>query len=141
MGGRIGTLVALEGATGSDIQELGKDLAMQVAASAPRYLNESQVSQAELDQEREIARKKLEEEGKPADLIDKILAGQMKKFYKEVCLVDQPFIKDPNVTVQKHVDTVKKGVKISSFARYGLGEGVEKKQEDFAAEVAKQMKK
>ena len=141
MGGRIGTLVALEGATGSDVQELGKDLAMQVAASAPRYLNESQVSQAELEQEREIARKKLEEEGKPADLIDKILTGQMKKFYKEVCLVDQPFIKDPNLTVQKHVDTAKKGLKIAGFARYGLGEGIEKKQEDFAAEVAKQMKK
>ena len=141
MGGKIGTLVVLEGAKGADIAELGKDLAMHVAAAAPRYLVESEVNATELEQEREIARKRLEEEGKPADLIDKILVGQMKKFYKEVCFIEQAFIKDPNVTVQKHVDNAKKGLKIAAFARFQLGEGIEKKKEDFAAEVAAQLNK
>jgi elongation factor Ts len=141
MGGRIGTLVVLEGATGSDVADLGKDLAMHVAAASPRYLVETEVNATELDQEREIARKRLEEEGKPAELIEKILVGQMKKFYKEVCLIEQAYVKDPNVTVQKHVDSLKKGLKIAGFARFQLGEGIEKKKEDFAAEVAAQLKK
>ncbi|MBM4252390.1 MAG: elongation factor Ts [Deltaproteobacteria bacterium] len=141
MGGRIGTLVVLEGAKGDDVVELGKDLAMHVAAASPRYLVETEVNASELDQEREIARKRLEEEGKPAELIEKILVGQMKKFYKEVCLIEQAYVKDPNVTVQKHVDSLKKGLKIAGFARFQLGEGIEKKKEDFAAEVAAQLKK
>lgn len=141
MGGKIGTLVVLEGATGADVNELGKDLAMHVAASAPRFLVESEVNAAELEQERELARKKLQEEGKPADMIDKILVGQMKKFFKEVCLVEQPFIKDPGVTVTKHVENTKKGVKVAAFARFQLGEGIEKKKENFAEEVAAQLKK
>jgi elongation factor Ts len=141
MGGRIGTLVVLEGATGADVVEIGKDLAMHVAAAAPRYLVETEVNAEELNQEREIARKRLEEEGKPAELVEKILVGQMKKFYKEVCLIEQAFVKDQNVTVQKHVDSTKKGLKIASFGRFQLGEGIEKKKEDFAAEVAAQLQK
>ena len=141
MGGRIGTLVVLEGATGADVVEIGKDLAMHVAAAAPRYLVETEVNAEELNLEREIARKRLEEEGKPAELVEKILVGQMKKFYKEVCLIEQAFVKDPNVTVQKHVDNAKKGLKIASFGRFQLGEGIEKKKEDFAAEVAAQLQK
>jgi elongation factor Ts len=141
MGGKIGTLVALDGAKGDEAQTLAKDLAMHVAAAAPRYMTEAEVNKDELEQEREIARKKLAEEGKPAEMIDKILVGQMKKFYKEVCLLDQAFIKDPNVTVAKLVETTAKGGKVAGFARYQLGEGVEKKKEDFAAEVAAQLKK
>ena len=141
MGGKIGTLVGVEGAVGDDVTTLAKDLAMHVAAANPRYLTDKEVNASELDQEREIAAKKLQEEGKPAELIDKILVGQMKKFYKEVCLVEQAFIKDPNVTVQKHVDGTKKGLKIVGFTRFQLGEGLEKKKEDFAAEVAAQLSK
>lgn len=136
MGGKIGTLVALQGATGSDVVELGKDVAMHVAAASPRYLVETEVNGSELEQEREIARKRLEEEGKPADLIEKILVGQMKKFFKEVCLLEQAFVKNPDLTVQKFVDSAKKGLKLTGFSRFQLGEGVEKKKEDFAAEVA-----
>ena len=138
MGGRIGTLVVLEGGTGAEVEVLGKDLAMHVAAAAPRYLVETEIDKAELETEREIARKKLEEEGKKADMIEKILVGQMKKFAKEVCLVDQAFIKDPNVTVAKHVENTKTGVKLAGFARFALGEGIEKKAENFAEEVAAQ---
>lgn len=136
MGGKIGTLVALEGHKGDDVAEIGKDIAMHVAAAFPRYLLETEVNATELEQEKEIARKKLQEEGKPAELIEKILVGQMKKFYKEVCLVEQAFIKNPDLTVSKHVDTAKKGLKVSGFARFQLGEGIEKKQENFAEEVA-----
>lgn len=139
MGGKIGTLVAIEGAAGAD--ELAKDVAMHIAAANPRYLVDAEVDASELEQEKEIARKRLQEEGKPADLIEKILVGQMKKFYKEVCLTEQAFIKDPNVSVAKHVDNVKKGAKISSFSRFQLGEGIEKKKENFAEEVAAQLKK
>ncbi len=141
MGGKIGTLVVLEGATGADVENLGKDLAMHVAAAAPRFMMESDVNAAELEQERELARKKLAEEGKPADMIEKILVGQMKKFFKEVCFIEQAFIKDPGVSVLKHVENTKKGLKVASFARFHLGEGIEKKIENFADEVAAQLKK
>lgn len=141
MGGKIGTLVVLEGATGADVEDLGKDLAMHVAAAAPRYLVESEVNATELEQERDLARKKLQEEGKPADMIEKILVGQMKKFFKEVCLVEQPFIKDPGVSVTKHIENTKKGAKLVAFSRFQLGEGIEKKKENFAEEVAAQLKK
>lgn len=138
MGGKIGTLVVLDGAKGADAENLGKDVAMHVAASSPRYLTEAQIDQTEMAQEREIARKKLEEEGKKADMIDKILVGQMKKFAKEVCLVDQPFVKDPNVTVSKHVENTNKAAKLAGFARFALGEGIEKSKASFAEEVAQQ---
>jgi elongation factor Ts len=141
MGGKIGTLVVLEGATGTDVEDLGKDLAMHVAAAAPRYLVETEVNATELEQERDLARKKLQEEGKPADMIEKILVGQMKKFFKEVCLIEQPFIKDPGVSVSKHVENTKKGAKVAAFSRFQLGEGIEKKKENFAEEVAAQLKK
>jgi elongation factor Ts len=141
MGGKIGTLVVLEGATGTDVEDLGKDLAMHVAAAAPRFMVEADVNAAELEQERELARKKLAEEGKPAEMIEKILVGQMKKFFKEVCFIEQAFIKDPGVTVLKHVENTKKGLKVASFARFHLGEGIEKKKENFADEVAAQLKK
>lgn len=141
MGGRIGTLVALEGAKGADVEELGKDLAMHVAAAGPRYLVNTEVDTTELEQEKEIARKRLLEEGKKPEMIDKILVGQMSKFFKEVCFLEQAFIKDPNVSITKHLENAKKGVKISSFARFQLGEGIEKKKENFAEEVAAQLKK
>jgi elongation factor Ts len=141
MGGKIGTLVVLEGATGNDVEELGKDLAMHVAAAAPRFMVEADVNAVELEQERQLARKKLAEEGKPADMIEKILVGQMKKFFKEVCFIEQAFVKDPGVTVAKHVENTKKGLKVASFARFHLGEGIEKKKENFADEVAAQLKK
>ena len=136
MGGRIGTLVALNGAQGEGAETLVKDLAMHVAAASPRYLKSSEVNTAELDQEREIARKKLEEEGKPADLIEKILVGQMQKFFKEICLVDQQYVKDPSLNITKLLKQSGLNAEIGAFSRFALGEGIEKKQENFADEVA-----
>jgi elongation factor Ts len=140
MGGKIGSLVALEGAAGSAVEELGKDLAMHVAAAAPRYLVSENVDPAEVEQEKELARKKLQEEKKPDHLIEKILTGQINKFYKEICLVEQAFVKDPNVSVKQLVEQQGQGAKLKTFARYQLGEGIDKKKENFADEVASQLK-
>ncbi len=140
MGGKIGTLVALDGAKGAAVEDLAKDLAMHVAAASPRYLESSEVDTTELDQERAIARKKLEEEGKPAEMIEKILVGQMQKFFKEVCLLEQQYVKDPNTNITKLLKASGHPVTLSAFRRFGLGEGIEKKQENFADEVAATMR-
>ncbi|MCX6118915.1 MAG: translation elongation factor Ts [Proteobacteria bacterium] len=139
MGGKIGTLCVLEGASGANVQEVGKDIAMHIAAAFPKYLNRTEVDQSELAQERDIARKKLVEEKKPEAMIDKILEGQMNKFYKEVCLVEQAFVKDPDTSITKLLEKTDKNLKLSKFLRFQLGEGIEKKQENFAAEVAAQL--
>jgi elongation factor Ts len=141
MGGKIGTLVALEGGTKNEaLTTLGKDIAMHVAAAAPRYMASTEVDKGELEQERDLARKKLIEEKKPEAMIEKILEGQMKKFFKEVCLVDQAFVKDPDMNVATLVQKQGGGAKLVKFVRYHLGEGIEKKSTDFAAEVAAQLK-
>ena len=139
MGGKIGTIAVLEGATGSNISEVGKDIAMHIAAAFPKYLNRTDVDTTELNQERDIARKKLVEEKKPDAMIEKILEGQMNKFYKEVCLVEQAFVKDPEISVTKLLEKTDKNLKLTKFLRFQLGEGIEKKQENFAAEVAAQI--
>lgn len=137
MGGKIGTMVAIQCSDKSKVQELAKDLAMHVAATSPRYLNSSDVDTTELEQEKVLARKKLLEEGKPENMVDKIVAGQMNKFFKEICLVEQPFVKDPKVTVKELLTKAGSDVKIVDFKRFQLGEGIEKRADDFADEVAK----
>ena len=132
MGGKIGVLVALDGGT----DELGKDIAMQIAASNPSAIDRAGVDAAELEHEKEVLRKQALEEGKPEKIVDKMVEGRINKFYKEVCLVEQIFVKDTEKTVQ---DVLGK-VKVLNFTRYQLGEGIEKKQSDFAAEVAAQLK-
>ena len=136
-GGKIGVLVAVDGGKGDQVTAATRDIAMHVAASSPRYLQASDVPASELEQEKELGRSKLLEEKKPAEMVEKILAGQMQKFYKEICLVDQPFVKDPAVAVSKYLTSVGPTLKVSSFVRFGLGEGIEKKEENFADEVAK----
>ena len=132
MGGKIGVLVDLSGGE----PDLGKDGAMQIAAAAPTAVDRSGVDAASLEHEREVLRKQALEEGKPEKIIEKMVDGRINKFYKEVCLVEQVFVKDPEKTVKD----VLGGVEVRRFVRYQLGEGIEKKQEDFAAEVAAQMK-
>ena len=132
MGGKIGVLVELDGGT----DELGKDIAMQIAASNPSAIDRASVDASELEHEKEILRKQALEEGKPAKIVEKMVEGRINKFYKEVCLVEQIFVKDNEKTVQ---DILGK-VKVLNFTRYQLGEGIEKKQSDFAAEVAAQLK-
>ncbi len=132
MGGKIGVLVEL---TDGDDQ-LGKDIAMQIAAANPSAVDRSGVSAEDLAHEREVLKKQALEEGKPEKIVEKMVDGRINKFYKEVCLVEQIFVKDTEKTVK---DILGK-TQVKRFCRYQLGEGIEKKQEDFAAEVAAQIK-
>ncbi|MBQ1867349.1 MULTISPECIES: translation elongation factor Ts [unclassified Selenomonas] len=132
MGGKIGVLVDM---TAGD-EALGKDVAMQIAAAAPTAIDRAGVDAADLEHEKEVLRKQAEEEGKPANIIERMVEGRINKFYKEVCLNEQIFVKDS----EKTVADVLGDVKVTAFTRFQLGEGIEKKEENFAAEVAAQMK-
>ena len=132
MGGKIGVLVELDGGD----EQLGKDIAMQIAASSPLAVDRTGVASEELEHEKDVLRKQALEEGKPEKIVEKMVEGRINKFYKEVCLIEQIFVKDTEKTVK---DVLGK-VKALQFTRYQLGEGIEKKQEDFAAEVAAQIK-
>lgn len=145
-GGTIGVIVGLATeASAEEIQSVGKDVAMQVASMNPRFLDETEVDQDYLDHEREILRAEVLNEGKPEKIVDKIVDGKIKKELKEVCLVDQKFVKNGDLSVQEYVEesakAIGKDIKVASMARYEVGEGLEKKEEDFAAEVAAQMNK
>ena len=132
MGGKIGVLVEL---TGGEAQ-LGKDVAMQIAAANPSCVDRAGVDPAALAHEREVLKAQALEEGKPDKIVEKMVDGRINKYYKEVCLVEQSFVKDPEQTIKQ----VLGDVEVKGFARFMLGEGIEKKQEDFAAEVMSQIK-
>ena len=132
MGGKIGVLLDL---TGGDAA-LGTDVAMQIAAANPLAIDRSGVDASALEHEKEVLRKQALEEGKPEKIVDKMVEGRINKYYKEVCLTEQIFVKDS----EKTVADVLGDVKVTAFTRYQLGEGIEKKQENFAAEVAAQIK-
>ena len=131
MGGKIGVLVELSGGD----EQLGKDIAMQIAAAAPIAVDRSGVTADDIEHEKEVLRKQALEEGKPEKIVEKMVEGRINKFYEEVCLLEQKFVKDP----EQKVSAVLGSVGVKRFTRFQLGEGIEKKQEDFAAEVAAQM--
>ena len=131
MGGKIGILVELSGGD----EQLGKDIAMQIAAASPIAIDRSGVTADDIEHEKEVLRKQALEEGKPEKIIEKMVEGRINKFYEEACLLEQKFVKDP----EQKVSAVLGGVEVKAFTRFQLGEGIEKKQEDFAAEVAAQM--
>ena len=133
MGGKIVTLALL---SGNDL-ELAKDIAMQTAAMRPTYLNRDEVPEEVIDKERTILTEQAENEGLDSNKIPMIVNGRLNKFYEEVCLVDQNFVKENKMKVSKYVES--KNSEIKSFVRYEVGEGMEKKEENFAEEVAKQM--
>ncbi len=139
--GKIGVLVELKtSATDSKVEELGKQIAMHVAAAAPQYLNRDAVPADVVEKEKEIMRVKAIESGKPENIVEKIILGQINKYFGEVCLLEQAFVIDPDQKVGKVVEALAKElgteIKLNSFVRYQLGEGIEKKEDDFAAEVA-----
>lgn len=149
MGGKVGVLVEINCESdfvsrGEEFQQLVKDVAMHVAASDPRYTTRDEVPQSELDKEREIMREQLKNDAKnankPEDVLNKIIEGRLNKFYEENVLVDQPFVKDPSKTVgelvAEKIGSIKENISIRRFTRYKMGEGIEKKVDDFAAEVA-----
>ena len=132
--GKIAVLVEMENGT----NELAKDVCMQIAAARPEYLDRESVPADRLAKEMEILKAQAMNEGKPAEIAEKIVQGRIGKFYSEICLVEQEFVKDPDVKVGKLVES--KGAKIVRFVRFEKGEGLEKREENFAEEVAKQIK-
>ena len=133
--GKIAVLVEMENAT----TELAKDVCMQIAAARPEYLDRESVPAERVEKEMEILKAQAMNEGKPAEIAEKVVMGRIGKFYGEICLVEQDFVKDPDIKVRKLVES--KGAKIVRFARFEKGEGLEKREENFAEEVAKQMGK
>ncbi len=131
--GKIAVLVEMENAT----EELAKDVCMQIAAARPEYLDRESVPAERVEKEMEILKAQAMNEGKPAEIAEKMVQGRIGKFYGEICLVEQPFVKDPDQKVGKMVEA--KGAKIIRFARLEKGEGLEKREENFAEEVAKQI--
>ena len=150
MGGKIGVLVNLEveGIEAAQVTELGKDIAMQIAAMNPAFLDKSDVDQATLDKEKEILMIQAKEDpknaNKPENIIEKMVMGRIGKYYEENCLLQQAFVKENKVSVEKHIAEVAKQlggkIAVKAFTRYQTGEGIEKKEEDFAAEVASMIK-
>ncbi len=139
--GKIGVLVALESAAPADkLQALGKQLAMHVAAANPEYLDAASVDPKVAEREKNIHRDTARASGKPDDIIEKMLEGRMRKYYEEVCLLDQVFIMDGETKISALLEKAAKDagapIKLAAFARYALGEGIEKEETDFAAEVA-----
>ncbi|HMQ02838.1 MAG TPA: translation elongation factor Ts [Pyrinomonadaceae bacterium] len=149
MGGKVGVLVEINCesdfvARGEEFQQLVKDVAMHIAATDPRFASRAEVPSGELEKEREILREQLKNDpknaGKPDDVLNKIIDGRLNKFYEENVLLDQPFVKDPARTigelVTEKIASIKENITIRRFTRYKMGEGIEKKADDFAAEVA-----
>ncbi|CAD2076155.1 elongation factor Ts [Phocicoccus schoeneichii] len=134
MGGTIGVLTVVEGSTD---EEVAKDVAMHAAALNPKYTSADEVSQEELDQEREVLRNQALNEGKPENIVDKMVEGRMRKYLEEIVITSQPFVKDSDKTVGEFLKG--NGATLNTFVRYGLGEGLEKRNEDFAEEVFGQM--
>ena len=140
-GGKIGVLVELKTAVASDrVAETGRLLAMHVAAVNPQFLKRDEVPTDVVDKEKEIMRAKAKESGKPDNIVEKIILGQINKYFGEVCLLDQAFVVDPDQKVGKVVEALAKeiggAVELTRYVRFQLGEGIEKREDDFAAEVA-----
>lgn len=134
MGGKIAALTLVKGAS----EDVAKDVSMQAAAMKPLYLNPSDVPADVLDNEKNVLKEQAINEGKPADIAEKMVQGRIQKFYKEICLAEQAFIKDGDLTVAKYV--ANNGGEILKMVRYEVGEGMEKRNDNFAEEVMNQVK-
>ncbi|MGX7030837.1 translation elongation factor Ts [Vagococcus zengguangii] len=132
-----GTIAVLSVVSGAD-EAVAKDVSMHVAAINPRYMTKEEVPAEELEHEKKVLTEQALNEGKPANIVEKMVIGRMQKFLAEICLVDQPFVKDPDMTVSKYLAS--KNSEVKAFVRFEVGEGIEKRQENFADEVRSQMK-
>lgn len=148
-GGRIGVLVEINCETDfvgktEQFREFARDIAMQIAAASPRYVRREEVPTEELEKEKEILRAQALNEGKPEKIVDRMVEGRINKFYEEYCLMEQSFIKDPDKTIdtllKEKIATIGENISIRRFVRYELGEGLEKKQDNFVEEVMAQVK-
>lgn len=136
MGGKIGVLSVL---SGTKDEELAKDIAMHIAAINPKYISRDEVSEEEVTREREVLTQQALNEGKPENIVAKMVEGRLSKYFEDICLLDQPFVKDGDQKVGKYVSN--KGASVKSFTRYEVGEGMEKREDNFAEEVMSQVKK
>ena len=133
MGGKISVLTVLKGAN----EEVARDVSMHAAAMRPSYITSSEVPSSVIDHEKEIIKEQAINEGKPADIAEKMVNGRINKFFKEICLIEQPFVKDPDLTVGTYIKN--NGGEIKAMVRYEVGEGIEKRKDDFAQEVMNQV--
>lgn len=149
-GGRIGVLVEVNCETDfvamtDQFKDFARDIAMQIAAASPRYVSRDEVPQDEIEKEKEILTAQALNEGKPEKIVAKMVEGRISKYYEEYCLMEQSFVKDPDKTItqllNEKVSTIGENITIRRFVRYELGEGLEKKQENFAEEVMAQVNK
>ncbi|MDU1023263.1 MAG: translation elongation factor Ts [Peptoniphilus harei] len=147
-GGRIGVLVEVNSETdfvakNEEFKSFVRDIAMQVAAVAPKYVSREEVPAEEIEHERKVLTEQARGENKPEHIIEKMVEGRLEKFYEEICLLDQDFIKDPDKKIQDILNDliakIGENIKIRRFVRFEVGEGLEKREEDFAEEVAKQI--
>ncbi|MGN0655216.1 MAG: translation elongation factor Ts [Ruminiclostridium sp.] len=147
-GSIIGSIIKLESDNGADeaVKAVAKDLLLQITASAPQYVQQSDVPASVIDAEKEVQLALVKQENaeskkpKPENVLEKIVEGRMRKFAEEICLLDQPFVKDPSITVAKYIANAGKNIKVIQFARLEKGEGIQKKEENFADEVASMIK-
>ena len=148
LGGKIGVLVEVNCETdfvakSEQFQILVKDIAMQIAASNPKYVRQEEVPTEELEKEKEVLKAQALNEGKPAQVVEKMIEGRVKKFYADICLMDQPFVKDSSKTITEVVNeailAIGEKISIRRFTRYEMGEGLEKRSDNLAEEVAKQI--
>lgn len=146
--GRIGVLVEVNietdfAANNEEFRGFVKDVALQIAAAKPEYVNKEEVPSQIIEKEKEILRAQAINEGKPEKIIEKMVEGRIEKYYKEVCLLEQPYIKDPDKTISQllteKISTIGENISIRRFARFEKGEGIERKEENFAEEVMKQI--
>ncbi|MGM9966823.1 MULTISPECIES: translation elongation factor Ts [unclassified Rummeliibacillus] len=135
MGGRIGVLAVVEGTTD---EEVAKDVAMHIAALNPKYIAHDQVSEEEVAHERKVLTEQALNEGKPENIVAKMVEGRLRKYFEEICVLDQAFVKNPDQKVGDYVKAA--GAKLTSFVRYEVGEGIEKREDNFAEEVMSQVK-
>lgn len=149
-GGRIGVLIEVNSETdfvakNADFRTFVKDMAMQVAATNPMYVSRDQVDQNVIEKEKEIFRHQALNEGKPEKIVDKMVEGRVEKYLKEICLLEQPFVKNPDITVQVLLNSmiakIGENLSIRRFTRYEMGEGLQKKEDNFVEEVMSQIKK
>ena len=148
-GGRIGVLLEINCETDfvaktDEYKSLAKDICMQIAASKPEYVRREEVPESILEKEKEIFTAQALNEGKPANVVEKMITGRIEKFYKEICLLEQPFIKNTDITIQdllvEKISKIGENINVRRFVRYELGEGLEKRQDNFAEEVMAQIK-
>lgn len=147
-GGRIGVLVEINSETDfvaktDEFKSFVKDIAMQIAASNPKYISREEVAESEIEREKNVLVQQAMNEGKPEHIANKMVEGRMEKFYEQICLLEQNFIKDPNVKIKdllnEKIAKIGENIIIRRFSRFEVGEGIEKREENFADEVAKQL--